>query len=354
MNKVSKLIYALLLALLVCWQLPWLYDFFGIKLERTPFALYSSVIDDFALSGFEEGKGLVRTDLAGNSYTDKEFDEILPFFYVRQLLADQRFPAQVAGRAVSPREAQLNNFIFRSIPSEINKPDPGLYFLLESFSGRLELDMPTDVFRINEQGIEFIDMDSNRLDRAKSELFSTTMQKKGFVFPAQLIHSNPTTRKEYDNGFLLTDAKQQLYHLKMMAGRPFVRPIALPAGMQLEAVWVTEFSSKKILGFLLDSEQQLHVLTANYEVHPLGMGKFDPKQEALTIFGNLLDWTVVVANTEVERLYALDAETYKVLKVHEFRAKNESFGERYRSVLMPIRLQFTSGLDKFVYPRFNF
>lgn len=58
----------------------------------------------------------MRRDRGGRTYTDREFDSILPTFYARQLLNDERFPDSLCGVAVTPRLLQSENFMFRSTP----------------------------------------------------------------------------------------------------------------------------------------------------------------------------------------------------------------------------------------------
>ena len=158
MRRFSTILLYVTIAFLLLWQLPWCYNFFVVKPEKTPFTLYSFVIGDFAQMGQEEGKGSVRRDLAGNIYSEAAFDSILPMFYFRQLMSDERFPDTIKGIAVTPKMVQTENFNFRSVPSDINAPSIGLYPLMESMSGRVDLKMPDDVFRITSKGIEFIDM----------------------------------------------------------------------------------------------------------------------------------------------------------------------------------------------------
>ena len=99
MKRFSTLLLYVTIAFLLLWQLPWCYNFFVVKPEKTPFTLYSFVIGDFALMGQEEGKGTVRRDAAGNIYSEAAFDSILPMFYFRQLMSDERFPDTINGIA---------------------------------------------------------------------------------------------------------------------------------------------------------------------------------------------------------------------------------------------------------------
>lgn len=344
MRRFSTLLLYITIAFLLLWQLPWCYNFFVVKPEKTPFTLYSFVIGDFAMMGQEEGKGTVRRDLAGNIYSEAAFDSILPMFYYRQLMSDERFPDTINGVATTPRIVQTENFNFRSVPSDINAPSIGLYPLLESMSGRVDLKMPDDVFRITAKGIEFIDMNTNSIKAEKSNQFTEAMTKKGFRFPATKIAGNPTVKKEYDEGYLLLDADGQLFQLKQVKERPYVRAIALPEGLTLKHLYLTEFRNKKTLAFMTDENNAFYVLKSRtYDVVKTGVPTFNPETDALTIIGNMFDWTVRVTTPSSDNYYALNADDYSLIK----KLENES------SIPSMPGITFTSYTDKYVMPRFE-
>ena len=47
MRRFSTILLYVTIAFLLLWQLPWCYNFFVVKPEKTPFTLYSFVIGDF-------------------------------------------------------------------------------------------------------------------------------------------------------------------------------------------------------------------------------------------------------------------------------------------------------------------
>ncbi len=354
MKIISKIILGLVVALLITWLVPWTYDFLTYNPQKSPFTLYSTDLEQFVYTDYVPGKGMIRLDEAGNAYGEKEFDEVLPQFYARQLVADERFPETIGGVFVTPREVQMQNFAFRNIPSSLNKPEIGLYYLLESMSGRVDLQLPSDVFRINNRGIEFIDANSNVVDREKSDKFSEVMRRKEFHFPARQIVGNPTTRKDYDEGYLIEDNAGKLFQLKMVKGRPFVKSIKLPEGLNIKYLFITEFRGKKSLGFISDMEDNFYVITAgSCEIKRVDIPAFNPDREVITIFGNLLDWTIQITSAEKEVFYAVDAESYKLIRSFQHPENEVSFAEKWRSLLMPLRLTFTSQYDKWVTPRIN-
>lgn len=122
MKLFSQLLLGLTIVCLLIWQLPWCYNFLTARSTKAPFTLYSSVIGDFAMMTPSGDKGMLRSDLSGRTYTQAQFDSILPMFYFRQLMSDERFPDTLNGVPVTPRMAQMENFNFRVVPSDINAP----------------------------------------------------------------------------------------------------------------------------------------------------------------------------------------------------------------------------------------
>ena len=137
MRRFSTILLYVTIAFLLLWQLPWCYNFFIVKPEKTPFTLYSFVIGDFAQMGQEEGKGTVRRDLAGNIYSEAAFDSILHMFYFRQSMSDERFPDTIQGITVTPEVVHTEDFNFRSVPTAIKTPSIRLSPLMASIAARV-------------------------------------------------------------------------------------------------------------------------------------------------------------------------------------------------------------------------
>lgn len=352
MIRITKIFFGLTIAWIAIWLLPSIYDFFFTQPQGIPFTLYSTVVDDFVWIE-RDGNESIRKDTRGNIYSEAEYDSILPLFYYRQLIADERFPNSLKGIKLTPRSAQTEGFSFKSIPSTVNAPAIGLYPLLESMSGRVDLTMPDDVFRITSEGIFFIDMATNTVNKKKSKLFTDAMKKKGFQFPAQIIAGNPTVKKEYDEGYLITDNTGTLFHLKQTKSRPYCRRIELPENLKIKHIFPTEFRNRRYHAFLTDTQNKMHVLyTHSYDIRQVAIPSFNPECEAITIIGNLFDWTIVHNTIQESNIYAIDAKTLQCIATMQHTTE-EPTSERLRKYVMPIRLSFTSPLDRYVVPRIN-
>ena len=351
MIRLSKILLYFTAAFLLAWLLPWFYNFLTTRPNNTPFTLYSCITQNFASIEVHQGN-VIRRDESGKTYTDKEFDSILPLFYYRQLMVDGRNPDTLYGKALTPQSVSMQSFIFRHNPSDINKVKPKLYPLLESMSGRVDLEMPDDVFRIDNH-IEFIDMATNRVNESKSERFTRSLIDKGFQFPARYVQGNPTVQKEYDEGYMLIDSKGELFHLKQVKGRPHIKHIDLPDSIQPADLFVTEFSDRRSYAFLSDARHQFYVITKpEYALRRLPVDSFDPHSETMLIIADPLNWTVNISSDVTDRYYALDAESHKLVDTLSYPIA-EKLGSKIGRWIFPFELTFTSYEDEYVYPRID-
>lgn len=341
MRYFSKYFFYFICFGLLIWMGPWLYAFMFSDTQTPLLTLYSSVHKSF-ITMKKTNNVAIWVDENNNVFSREQADSLLPFFYVRQLIADNRFPDSISGQSFTAFEVNNTNFMFYNSPSSINANLVKLYPLLESQSKRVELTMPNDVFRTTENGIEFIDMASNTINEEKSERFTQVMLAKNFSFPAKYLSGNATTRKDYDEGYLIIDSDNKLFHLKQMVGRPYVKAIELPDNITASNVYITEFRSRNTLGFLSDTENRLYVILADYTIKRVDIPSFNPNAEALTIYGNILDWTVMVKNNEYYNYYAINASDYSLIAQKSIKLDGKSvYG-----------LHFTSSTDKYAYPRF--
>lgn len=353
MNKNTLLPYALLsviVVFLLLWQVPWCIAFVNGKASKNIFTLYSSVIGEFVSLDNTTDEGLLRYDESGRRYTDAEGDSLLPFFYYRQLLSEQRMPDSVCGHAIDLHEMQMATVNWRMSASDVNAIAVPLYPLLESLPKRVDLTMPDDVFRNTSHGLEFLVMATNQVDAKKSAMFTKALSDKGFVFPAQQISGNPTTRKEYDEGYLMLDAEGKLFHMKMTAGRPYVKSIATVADgtvqpLNVTHIFATEFKGRHVRGILTDAAGRMYVLLADYSIRQVEGVNYEPTQDRCTIFGNMLDWTIRISNQNGEHYYAVRSDDLSFGLLRQFERKADNASSAWG-------LHFTDYNDSWVLPRF--
>ena len=348
MTKYSKIIFTITVFVLLVWGLPWGFHFLFDKPGNYPFTIYSCVTHDF-VSIDRSGRTTVYRGTDGMIYTEKQFDSILPTLYNRQLVTDGRFPTHINGVEVDNRMIQIGKFTFKNKPSDINLKHTGLYPMFEAMSGRVDLEMPKDVFRMSHR-LEFVDMAENRVNETLSQRFTQALLDKGFRFPARNIAGDPNVRKEYDEGYFITDQDWQVYHVKRLKDRPFVRNTGI-SGVKMKYIFPTTYRDRRFFGFFSDEEHRFYVLnTQDYELKQIPIPAFDPEKETLTIFGDPFYWTMQISGEEGVRIYAIDANDYSVVATTGFPYL-EGWPEKVASYIFPFELSFTVPTDQYVWPR---
>ena len=223
---------------------------------------------------------------------------------------------------------------------------------MESMSGRVKLEMPKDVFRLTDSGIEFVDMASNSVNIAKSIKFTEMLSKKGVTFPIIEISGNPTVRKEYDEGYLLLDKNRKLFHFKMTQSLPYVRHIDIPKGIDLNHIFITEFSSRKTLAFMTDVDNSFYVLTKkDYKITKVDIPYFNPEKDVITIFGNMFDWTIIIDNEEGRNYYAINSGDYSLIRQMPYQFSEDSIWNKVEKYIFPFYISFTDYLDNYLFLR---
>ena len=353
-SKIANLKYIIIvLAIIVlAWLLPALYELIFPRTDKTPFVVYSCL--DSTFIKFETANKQVRyIDFRGQEFSKSEADSLLPLFAFRQLVAEGRLPDSLYGVALTPKLIQQNSFHFKTSPKQLNKPAVGLYTLLESASGRVDLTLPPDVFRLTKDGLEFIDCETNKVNKAKSLSFSRELTKHGFVFPVQLIWGNSTTRKDYDNGFLLTDANDRLFQLKMVKGTPFVREIQNDNTEGWKQVFTVEPANRALVGLAVSSDNKLFVVRSNGELAQVGIDAYDPQDMQITIVGDLFHWTITEYTATDSRYYAVDARTFEQVACSIIPDPERPLAQKIERIILPVRLRFTSWRTQLVTPNIN-
>lgn len=350
MKKIGKIYLYTTTVILLAWLIPWSYAICTAEAKSTPFTLYSCIINDFASLKVNDEGEIIYFDRKGNKYNDAQFDSILPMFYYRQLLSEGRMPDSINGTEINIDVIQNHNFNIRISPTDFNKTTPELYLMLESMPKRVDLEEPSEAFRSTEKGIEFIEMETNKVNLKRSQEFTETMKRKGFDFPIKRIHGNPTTMKSYDEGYIVSDSKGSLYHIKQICGKPFVRYISLPESVEVEQLMITEFPDRSTLAYIFTTDNHIAIVRKDYNVYKTGI-KYNPYNQGLIIIGDLFDYTVKVSDTDKEHYYALNASTYTIKDEMINSYKDSSLN--ISDFLFPFKLTFTSYNDKWVYPRIN-
>jgi len=349
-EKVSRYLLVFIAILTLAIILPRLYWMAFEKPVRKPFILYSCINDDFMIHRISEK---TWEDTKGQQYTREEYEQKLPMMFLKQLLASGTMPDSVNGVKLDMRDIAREKSFFRLKANEIDAPAPALYPLFESQSGRSMLDLPDDFFRITWR-IEFIDAATNMVLEEKSQLFSATLFQYGFSFPAKTISGLATPRKSVDEGYLIVDAKDQLFHLKMIKGKPYVKTINVPEGLKFKYISCVDFKNKDFYAYLFSDKNEIYILTqGDYQFIKWPVDGFEASNCDLKIYGDLFNYTVVIEAKDHIKAIALSSG-YHVINTYSetWKLKEEQTEGKIFASLFPALVSMTSDDSKFI--RFYF
>ncbi|MDE5649932.1 MAG: DUF4857 domain-containing protein [Duncaniella sp.] len=236
---------------------------------------------------------------------------------------------------------------------DVNKKGAEVYLMMESMPARVDLEDPKEAFRLNGK-VEFIDIATNTVNPKRSSRFTEVFKSRGFSYPAKRLNANVTTRKQYDEGYLIIDSEGSLYHVKMQAGRPYMVKVQQPEGMVAEHVFILENPDTRPLGLVTDSDNNLYVLEhEGYKLKQLPVGKVNPELNKLTVVKNLFNWVVKISSTTGSRWVAIDSNDYSQLGTFE-TSYQDSNEETIAGYIFPFELSFTSTMSSLAYPRIDF
>lgn len=336
-------------------MLPQLYWMAFDKPIKVPLVLYSCTDDDFMIFQSEGGK-IELFDTRGNKYTREEYEQKLPLMYTRQLLISGTMPDNIKSVAMDMHDLNKAKSTFRFNPEEMNGPQPKIYPLFESESGRANLEMPDDYFRITGR-LEFIKASTNKIDEGKSNLFSGALSKKGFTFPAKSISGLPTTRKSCDEGYLIIDAAGQLFHLKMMEGHPYVRKVELPANLKFKYISCVDFKDKKYYAYLFSDQNEIYILTQDlYELVKLPVEGFDPDNCELRILGDIFHYNVIIQAENNLKVVVLNYADFQKVDTYEksWLKRSERQKGKIAAGIFPFQLKMSDKNSNFTNFYFEF
>jgi hypothetical protein len=290
--------------------LPSLYWTIFEKVPRSPNIFYSCITNNFVIVD-----GSSKADPSGKIYTTDEYEQILPFMFFRQLMADGTMPDSIKGvKMETPSISRASSF-YRYTPRKLHAPVPSLWPMLESQSGKVNLAMPEDYFRIAKR-MEFIVARTNTVNEEKSVLFTDALTARGFTFPAKIISGLPTTRKSCDEGYFITDSQGALFHVKMVKGQPYVARIEMPEKLDIVYIEAVDLRSREYYCYVFTRNQGIFVVMDEiYDLQRLPIDGFNPEIHSFRLTADLFNKSFTILGENWYEAIAVD-DMYHVIGTH--------------------------------------
>ncbi|MFC7335120.1 DUF4857 domain-containing protein [Rhodocista pekingensis] len=318
MPSVSRLATLFVAVLALCWFLPDLYDRAALPEPVRTSGYYSADAGAFLVR--VDGRDDTRfLDEQGNPVAEEAFRRGLPFLYFADLEKHGEFPATVAGVPVTVEEARRQLQMLRLAPRDWNSGGLNLHTLIESAPWGARLSLPDHMFRVRPAGLEFLRVADGRVDRDLSDRFTAAMTEAGVVWPLVAIGGNPSTRKEFDEGYLLVDSANRLFQLKLVKGEPECRATGLTVPGRVRAATVSEHQRREFIGAVV-SDEAVHLVTYDDRLVPLPAAGFDADTVSVSLRTDPLNRTVLSTDLSgsTDTPYHLTATDREYRPVHSF------------------------------------
>lgn len=356
MKKAYSILLVALGIVILSWFLPWIYSIVFPVGSSDPLVAFSPVSKQLIIS--ETGSGNKSIYIAdslgretGETITREQRDSLLPHIYYTQLMARDQMPDSIDGLEVSMPVFKHNQWVFSALPRDINKVQPEVFLIMESMPKRIDLEDPDQVFRFRDGRVEFIDMANNSVIEGRSKRFTDIFNDRGFTLPLRSFSANITSRKPYDEGYLMVDSGNEVYHLKMQAGRPYMVRLRKPDSLKCSHVFVMENGDNRHLGFMTDIENRLYIIEkSGYRIIPFANTRYNPVTDRIQVFKSLFNYVVRISVENETRWDVYDSFDYRPL-AHFSKTAETAISEKVASYIFPYQLSFTSVSDCIVKPR---
>lgn len=231
----------------------------------------------------------------GKSLNQRQLSFALPTLYGRNLIKWNALPRTINGVRITPQQATSKWQYLSFQPRDWNNPAPLLHIMIESNPVGAQLQYPSDFFRLTAagNGLEFIDPTSGRIEIEKSRSFTEALQARGFTWPVTSLAGNPTNRKPYDEGYLLIDANNRLFQLKMVDGAPVCTDSGQTVPGKARGVAVNEHRRKEMLGYVATDDAFYAVMQKDLALKKIPVAGFSADKTDITLWANLFGKTAI-------------------------------------------------------------
>jgi hypothetical protein len=305
MLRLSRICIIVLAVAVMAFHLPGLYWKGVEKKTYRPFILYSAVEDCFMFRRSAEFSQSIFADEAGVEYDRVEFEKRTPFFNYRNLSKWDLMPVEVKGEWYYEDVIRGNMQFVRVDPNDLHTPQIDLYPLFESQSMFAGLENPPDMFRITTR-MEFIVAATNEVDEEKSGGFTRALQDAGFRFPARYVAGNPTTRKAFDEGYLIVDDRGTLFHVKMVEGAPWCVNTGITPEGGVRFMVLRENGRREFYGALITGDDRLHLISYDgYRLIPLPVEGYEPDRMMFQMITDPLNRTLIYKDLDEDVIHCV-------------------------------------------------
>jgi hypothetical protein len=340
--KILKIVYLGVFILFLALFLPRIIDTALGEAKKNPKVYFSENLNQFLIQGYDrEAKKSYFLTESGDELSTESFMQNLPFKFYSYLLAKGIFPNQYTDWANADK-IRANSQILAIKPSFYNQKSIPLFTILESKPKFLKLQFNNYGIRGKKDRIEFVNLETLKVDDKLSQTYTDALKQSGFIFPLKCYYSNPTTRKVFDEGAFLQDKQNTIFHLKMVNGKPLVKNTKIK-NATIKKIIIKENQRKEFYGALIDDSGVKLISYDNYKLIPLPNSMYKPESMVYSLFITPLSKTVIINMDDKVEAYKLD-NSYQILRNFSFPIENNNqWITNIKKYLLPFTLKRKDG-----------
>jgi hypothetical protein len=213
---------------------------------------------------------------------------------------------------------------------------------LESKPKFLKLQFNNYGIRGKKDRIEFVNLETLKVNDALSQIYTNALKQSGFIFPIKCYYSNPTTRKVFDEGAFLQDKQNTIFHLKMINGKPIAKNTKIK-NAAIKKIIINENQRKEFYGALIDDLGVKLISYDNYKLISLPSKAYKPESMVYSLYITPLSKTVIINMNDKIEAYKLN-EDYQILKKFTYLIENNNqWITNIKKYLLPFTLKKKDG-----------
>lgn len=338
---ISRCLLHLLFILSLAASVPQFFKHIFSEAYETALIAYSPVKKSVILRSYRNGQWFY-SKADGEPLTEEELHHALPLHYMHTLERRGMLPEELEGWNFDYEQALRYISKERLSPSQLDKPRFALFALMDSTPTVSGFEFPTELFRVRDHRIEFIDSASNQINVEKSARFTKRLKQAGFVYPPRMIADSPSQRKFFDNGVMMVDKEGQVFHIKRAGERFFITRTNTTLPDTALALKVLEQPRREHHALVILEGGLLLIDRNDYTPITVPLSDYQARQDNLSIDGNYLHWefTQYSAKND-ERVFLLAARDMTTKLRYTWRKESSTaVRDVFSAFFFPYQLDF--------------
>lgn len=320
------------------------YDLIFTKNTGKTYLFYSPVLKKFIYREMTgEGHKFITRDEDGKKLTRVEYESAIPFIYYKNMEIWGKLPINIDGEKYDKRFIKGNRQVFQIKASNFSDKHSRvqIYPLLESKPDRARLSFPENSFQFSNKEMVFINSDFNEKDIELTDLFTNALKENNFKFPAKNIFGKVSILKPFDEGYFVIDSKNELFHVKKVNGKPFIKNTKIEIDSGIKYIQMNENKKREFYGLLVTNSDDVYFISYdNYSLIKIPSDGYRSDSMDIKILMNPVNNTIIFSDDSYIYGIATDKnfKAFKKYKKLMFYGK-EKLSDRFFSFFFPFFLK---------------